>query len=189
MKKSSYLVNGFTLIEILVTLVILLIGLLGIAALQAKSQQIQVESYQRAQAVLLLKEMEQRLNANRQRAAAYAITTDVTNGAPFVGVGVTTLPTTVITDVVATQDLQAWNAALKGVAETSGGQNIGAMIGARGCIRAVAGATNRYEITIAWQGFGSTEAPTNTCAKGLYGSESQRRLVSITVDIASITAL
>jgi len=45
--------GGFTLIEILVTLFILAIGLLGLAGMQALAQKTELESYQRAQALIL----------------------------------------------------------------------------------------------------------------------------------------
>ncbi|MGE5027346.1 MAG: prepilin-type N-terminal cleavage/methylation domain-containing protein, partial [Betaproteobacteria bacterium] len=52
----SYRNAGFSMIEILVTLVILLIGLLGLAGLITRSQQAEMESYQRAQALILLQD-------------------------------------------------------------------------------------------------------------------------------------
>ena len=55
--------RGLTLIEVLVTLVILVFGLLGIAAFQAKAQVGSIEAYQRAQAVVLLQDMRARSEA------------------------------------------------------------------------------------------------------------------------------
>ena len=56
---------GFTMIEVLITFVILLVGLLGLIGLQARSQQAELESYQRGQALVLLQDMVDRMNANR----------------------------------------------------------------------------------------------------------------------------
>ena len=42
---------GFTMIEVLVTLVIMMIGLLGIAGLMAQGQRASFEAYQRQQAL------------------------------------------------------------------------------------------------------------------------------------------
>ena len=42
---------GFTMIEVLVTMVILMIGLLGIAGLMAQGQRTSFEAYQRQQAL------------------------------------------------------------------------------------------------------------------------------------------
>ena len=54
--------RGATLIEVLVTIVILTFGLLGVAALQVRMQLAQTESYYRAHAVLLMQDIVDRLN-------------------------------------------------------------------------------------------------------------------------------
>ena len=46
--------RGTSLVEVLVTMVILAIGLLALAGLQARLHVLQIESYQRAQALILL---------------------------------------------------------------------------------------------------------------------------------------
>lgn len=56
--------TGFTLIEVLVTLVVLSIGLLGVAALQAKSQQFSRNAYMHTQATVLAHDMLERMRAN-----------------------------------------------------------------------------------------------------------------------------
>src|SRR3954466_175350 len=61
---------GFTLIEVLVALVVLLLGLLGVVGLQAKAHHAELESYQRAQALVLLEDISDRLNTNRKDAYA-----------------------------------------------------------------------------------------------------------------------
>ena len=64
--KSNYKRScGFTLIEVLVALVVLSIGLLGIAGLQAKSQQFSVNAYMHTQATVLAHDMLERMRANR----------------------------------------------------------------------------------------------------------------------------
>ena len=57
--------RGFTLLEVLITLIILAIGMLGLANLQSKIHVTEVESYQRAHAVLLLQDMVDRIHSNR----------------------------------------------------------------------------------------------------------------------------
>ncbi|HFE32669.1 MAG TPA: type IV pilus modification protein PilV [Gammaproteobacteria bacterium] len=57
---------GFTLLEILIALIILSIGLLGLAGLQANSLKNNNSAYQRTQASLLANEMLDRIRANRQ---------------------------------------------------------------------------------------------------------------------------
>ena len=190
--------RGFTLLEVLVSLVILVFGLLGIIGMQAFTQVATFESYQRGQALILMQDMADRLSTNRGAGGCYAITTDTTNGTPFAGMPATAAaPTctaavgTAATRAIANIDLAAWDDALKGASEQTGGAKVGAVLGARGCITYIA-ATNSYRVAVAWQGMAATVAPTAgdiaaTCAKGLYGTDTQRREVSVTVRIANLT--
>ena len=59
------------MLEVLVTIVILAFGMLGLAGLQSKIFIAEMESYQRAQAVVLMNSMVERINANRNAAATY----------------------------------------------------------------------------------------------------------------------
>ena len=63
--------RGFTLIEVLVTMVIIAIGIMGLAGLQMTSLNSQFESYQRTQALLLVEDMSNRLRANAVAARAW----------------------------------------------------------------------------------------------------------------------
>lgn len=80
--KIKYL-NGFTLLEVMISLLILSIGLLGIAALQANSLKINHGAYQRTQAIFLTYDMMDRLRANRT--AALAGQCDIALGATISG--------------------------------------------------------------------------------------------------------
>lgn len=60
MKKQT----GFTLIEILVTVIVLSIGLLGLAGLQAVSLKFNSTAYQRSQATSLAHDITERMRAN-----------------------------------------------------------------------------------------------------------------------------
>jgi type IV pilus assembly protein PilV len=96
------------------------------------------------------------------------------------------------------QDACEWNNALLGAAESnSGGSNVGAMVGARGCVDDLN--NNTYMITVAWQGMGpvSVSNAANaaiTCGSGLYNgaagsnctNDSCRRTVTMTVNIATL---
>lgn len=180
---------GFGLIEILVTLIIIAVGLLGLAGIQSRAQQAELESYQRAQALILLQDMVNRINTNRKTAGCYAIT-DPAQGSPFVGYGNSTTFTcnsfgTAATQAMAAADLAAWDAQLKGQATSLNGQDVGGMIGARGCISYDV-VNDIYTVSVAWQGLTETAALANNCATGLYGNESMRRVVSSTLRIADL---
>lgn len=169
---------GFSMIEVLVTIVILVVGLLGLAALQGRATTAEMESYQRSQALILLSDMVNRINANRKFAMDY-----VNNSEPYGG---GTGKTNCAGSGVAL-DLCQWGNMLEGAAESNAGANIGAMIGARGCITYDDG-TDAYTVSVAWQGLISTAAPAgNICAQGQYGDDTQRRVVSATLRIADLS--
>lgn len=56
--------SGFTLIEVMVALVILAVGLLGMASLMTRSQQSNESAYSRSQATLLAYDIIERMRAN-----------------------------------------------------------------------------------------------------------------------------
>lgn len=181
---------GFSLIEVLVTIVILMIGLLGLAGLQGKAMTSQMEAYQRSQALILLNDMADRINANRTNAAAY-VTDTSPRGTGFNGSAVLSCADLTGSNL----DLCEWHNALLGAAETLGSTNVGAMIGARGCIyQTVApttGVPGEYLIAIAWQGFNSTAALTTgvaaACGTGQYDSDTKRRIVTMPITIAVLS--
>lgn len=150
--------SGVTLVEVLVTLVILAIGLLGLAALQARIQVLQAEAYQRAQALMLLKDMAGRIANNRNNAAAYVTGAD----APL-GTGMNCPDPGAARDTI---DLAEWCVALQGGGETLGGSDVGAMTGGRGCVEVLGG--GRFLVTVAWQGLAPISAPPESvaCAAG-----------------------
>lgn len=161
---QSIIPKGFSLIEVLVTIIILMVGLLGLAGLQGRALSAQMESYQRAQALILLKDMSNRIEINRKNAASY-VTTGLTPA--YLG---TDVPSATCAGIGQTRDFCEWNNALLGAAETqqTGGSKVGAMIGARGCVYQIVapatGAASQYLIVVAWQGINSTYAPDATTA-------------------------
>jgi type IV pilus assembly protein PilV len=159
MLRSTAMPNtarGVTMIEVLVTMVIISFGLLGLAGLHMRMQTSELESYQRSQALLLVSDMANRIAVNRNNAASY-----VFNVANPVGEGMT-CPTTTTTTVQ--RDLGDWCKALQGAGEKIGTSSVGAMIGGRGCIESVG---SDYLITVAWQGMTPIAAPPSSVACGL----------------------
>jgi len=62
--RAQLCVSGFTLLEVLVALVVLSIGLLGLAALQTTAFRYNHQSYQRTQAVIQAYDILDRIRAN-----------------------------------------------------------------------------------------------------------------------------
>ena len=65
--------RGFSLIEVLVSIVVLSVGLLGVAALQVSGLRVSQSSYYRAQAAQLATDMADRLRANWREARQYSL--------------------------------------------------------------------------------------------------------------------
>jgi len=188
------------MIEVLITMIILLVGLLSIGALQARAQIAEMESYQRAQALILMSDIIDRININRATLNCFRFTTNTVSGTPFIGAAGTghlgtpacAASTSTYNDM-ADDAINALDALLQGAAETVGGTSVGAMIGARACVSYDAASelpakpgTGLYTITISWQALTDLVAPPTNCANGLYGDEKKRRAVSTTIRIASI---
>jgi len=195
-------VRGFNLLEVLIAMLILVVGLLGLAGMQARAQIAELESYQRAQALVLLYDMVDRINNNKLTASCFAITTNTTTGTPYLGTttggGYAGTPScgvsTTQNNAMAVGALTAWDSLLQGSSETKGGAQAGAMVGARGCISyntsteyldATSGAsiagTGEFTVAVSWQGIADTFTPTSTCGANLYGSETKRRTVWVTM--------
>lgn len=173
---------GVSLIEVLVTMVILSFGLLGLAGLQSKVHLSLGESYQRAQAIVLLSDLSERISANRANAASYISNTTL-------GTGDAQPASCTNLAVGAARDICEWSNALKGAAETKSTTNTGAMTDARGCISQVRAQDLTtctpaiYLITVTWQGLHKTKAPDATCAANQYGEEAYRRAISARVSV------
>lgn len=184
---------GFSMIEVLVSLMLLVFGLLGLVGLQARAQVAELESYQRAQALILVQDMVARVNANRKTVGCYVTTTPLGtgySGTPTCTAGAGTSATRAIANI----DLAAWNDALLGASETTGGgaTKVGSIVGARGCVTYNA-TTGLYRVAVAWQGMATTISPASTdslatCGQNLYGtSDALRREVGQYIRIASLT--
>lgn len=176
------------MIEVLVTLVIIAFGLLGISGMHLRLQTVELESYQRSQALLLLNDMANRVMTNRAVAASY-----VTGSANPLGAGMT-CPTG--TTTVVQRDLNEWCNALQGASETTTvgavTSRVGVMVGGRGCVQAVG---PDFLITVAWQGMGAVSAPPASvaCGQGSYNTtgtacvnDACRRVVTTVVRMATL---
>ena len=68
--KSTLKINGFTLIEVMVSIVLLTISLLGLAALQSSSTKFDHQAYLRSQSVMLAGDMIDRMRSNSSAATS-----------------------------------------------------------------------------------------------------------------------
>ena len=181
------------MIEVLVTLVIIAFGLLGIGGLQAKLQSTEMESYQRTQALLLLDDLRGRIEANRLQVANYRVTPRWTR--PWGRAWLARRPTSRPRALCRTCASGVWH--LQGAAEKAGSNNVGAMIGGRGCVENLGvgpAGDETVRISVAWQGLTPIVAPAEACAANLYNGTAGtpcagdlcRRVVSTVVRIANL---
>lgn len=183
--------RGTTMIEVLVTIVILAFGLLGLVGLQTRLQLSEMEAYQRSQALILVEDLANRIATNRNDAASYVTAAD-----DPLGTNHTCSYTSASTRQE--QDSCEWSSALQGAAETIGtgaaAARVGALVGGRGCVESLG--SGQYLVTVAWQGMGplSTPPASVACGKNAYNgatgsacvNDRCRRVVTTIVRIATL---
>ena len=171
--------RGVTLLEVLVSIAITVVGLLGVAGLHARIGVAETEAFQREQAVALLQDMVSRITANRRNAMSYVTVTPAGTGQMVVDC---------VTMTGAQRDQCEWSNALLGAGESLGSSKVGAMIGARGCVEAVSATMPRqFRVSVVWQGTVPTVNPAGTsCGDGLYTDARTRRAVSTMVQIGCL---
>jgi type IV pilus assembly protein PilV len=173
--------RGSALLEVLITIVILAFGLLGVAGMQARVHVLEFESYQRAQAVVILNDIAEQLAANPAAAAAYAA------ASPLGGSGALA-DCSALADVA--RDVCEMSNLLKGAGERQGAAGVGAMNQARACITSFTAVSTRafnrcqtgLQIDVVWQGRSSTIVPSVGCGAMSYGAnDTYRRAISTRV--------
>lgn len=172
-RHDTHVSGGFALIEVLVTIVLITIGLIGLAGLQARTSQVEMESYQRTQALLLAQDMAERIAANKASAVRY-VGDNYGMGAAANCIGLGGFQF----------DLCTWGNAIQGATERSGTVNVGTLLKGRGCVATKA--TNQFQVIIAWQGLAPTVAPGVPCGQNSYGADTYRRAVVIPVYLANL---
>jgi type IV pilus assembly protein PilV len=131
--------SGFTLIEVLIAMVILSVGLLGLAGLQAAGLRNNQSAYYRSQATLLAYNIADRIRANIDDAGKLADSTYVTLAPADAAVQAdcSTVSATCTTADMAENDLFEWNSALAALPSGTGTITI-------------VGATRTFTVTINW---------------------------------------
>jgi type IV pilus assembly protein PilV len=97
--------QGLTLVEILIALLVLSIGLLGLAGLQTMSLKFNTSAYYRTQATALAYDFADRMRANRQAALAGSYNVALQDPPPACGAAV-------LAATAVEEDIAAWRDAL-----------------------------------------------------------------------------
>lgn len=205
--KAASRSSGLIMIEVLVALVLVLLGLMGLIGMQARAHEGEMEAYQRSQALVLLRDMVDSIEAHRQAATCFGqITTG--SGTPYVGTGGTIPSTCVATGVAATDQgaidaMTAWSDMIQGAGEVAGGSNVGALISGVGCVSLDLGpdssTPDMYTVAVAWQGLSDLPAPSPAadasageknaaaCGSDIWATTPlRRRVVWTTIDLAKL---
>jgi type IV pilus assembly protein PilV len=181
-RRTNPFQSGFSLLEVIITMAILAVGLLGLAGLQVRALNAEADSFSRAQAIMLANDLVDRMNANlaevkTSTSAATGYNQQSGGGVKVeFGTGYSNDCITVANNTAALQatccaaksttvarDLCEWDLALKGIGEAVGTSKVGGMNGARACVFNT-GTTGIFQVDVVWQGRDVGVAPAdNTC--------------------------
>ena len=200
-KRASHQ-RGFTIIEVLVSIVIFSIGLIGVARLQVVAKQSNYDAVQRVTATAIAQDLIARMRSNADQLGAY-----ITNsGTRTITYADNTSEPSPVCDgnnactaaQLAAHDLWEIEQDLLGVAEQdANGNGTGGLSQATVCITAtdesgaaVSGGSAYYTVAIAWRGKADLSNPIlSTCGQtsGWYGTSNEyRRLLVMSTFITTM---
>jgi type IV pilus assembly protein PilV len=165
--------NGFSLIEVMVSLVILVIGLIGIFNLHIISKQGSFESFQQTQASYYANDIINRMRLNSSQLLSYggafeAIPPSTVEPSPACRAGALCTPAE-----MTAWDIYEWQAAFSGLAEIVDSKPVGGLDTPSACISIIG---NTVTVVIDWRGIRETKiANPIVCAK----DKENRRQFSI----------
>jgi type IV pilus assembly protein PilV len=177
--------QGYSLLEVLIGILILSVGILGMAAMQLSAKKVGYDALQRSIATSLAHDILERIRSNPTALTRYEIANT--------GDGTTAAPTpdcttgNVCSDTqLADRDLWEWEQSLIGVAEqSSDNKPVGGLVNPRACITETNGLV---VVTIVWKGFQSSltnAAITCGAGLGLYGTDDEeRQMITFTTFVA-----
>lgn len=182
--KNGRSQGGYSLIEVLIGMLVLTVGILGMATMQITAKRLNYDALQRSIATTMTHDIIERMRVNPDGIDAYVVT----------NLGGGSLGETPATDCAATTcnfaqlaayDLWQWEQALDGASELdAAGNPSGGLFNPRACIENDDGVVT---VVIAWRGFQSMGNPLGSdCGEGegLYGdNEELRQIVTMTTSI------
>lgn len=187
-KKNS----GFSMIEILVSVLVISVGFLNIISLQTVAKKSNFESLQRTSAVILARDITEKMRANPVVLGSYLVA--------GIGAGSLSQPsqTCIFTSKcnsiqLAAYDLWLWEQAMDGASESRDIDNVttntGGLANPTGCVTGPAsGGAGVYTITMVWRGLNElANVSSDTCGtgSGTYGNDEEfRRLLTFNIFIS-----
>ena len=195
--------GGFTMVEVMVSVVIFSIGLIGVARLQVVAKQSNFDAVQRVTATSIAQDLLARMRSNSGALSTYVNYTGTLqinyNDATSQPNPTCSSGSTCNVTQLADRDLWDIEQAMIGVAEQdSSGNTVGGLTLPTVCITAVDengnvlddGASGIYTVAIAWRGKADLTNPSaNACGEdtGLYGNNNEyRRLLTMSTFITTM---
>lgn len=176
--------NGFSLIEVMVSLVILVIGLIGIFNLHIISKQGSFESFQQTQASYYANDIVNRMRMNRPELTNYKGTYTGASSAPTkacdVAIGGNSICSRTETRL---WDLYQWQQSFLGDNEKVSGDRVGGLDSATACID-VSGMN--VTVVMTWRGISTSSdglSDASSFAKSCGTSSNRRRALIINTAI------
>ena len=162
--------RGSTMMEVLVSVFVLSVGVLGVGGLQVTAKRSNFEATQRATAAALAQDIVERMRSN---AGELAIYTNFGAGRTIDGSSMSVVDCSAdcVPATLAQYDLYELEQAANGVAEQAGGNNVGGLTLPTTCIDGPDGGPGIYTVAIAWRGMTKLSNPgTDPCgsASGKY---------------------
>lgn len=177
--------HGFSLLEVLISIVIFSIGLLAVAGLQTVSKQANYESMQRSTASQLAYGLLEDMRTNGDGMQVYLAAVNL-GGGTIQAEPVPNCSAAAECNAVqkAAHDLWFWERVIDGDFETNAGTGTGGLVLPSLCITGPAlGVAGNYVVTVAWRGTAAlTGGVANPCgaASGNYGNNNEfRRILQI----------
>ena len=161
--------GGFTLIEVLVTFLVIALGLLGLAALQVNTINNGFEAYQRALVTALVDDMAERLRMNPQAVSSGAYSPFNPDADCISAMASADMAARLTPGDRASHDQCQWSDLIDGLAvkaDANDEKGLAAPMGAMGCIEMLTGSGSGesvIRVSVAWQGMTAQVAPFATC--------------------------
>ncbi|MEM0515945.1 type IV pilus modification protein PilV [Pseudoalteromonas sp. YIC-827] len=165
--------SGFTLLETLIAFIVLVFGLLGAVALQAKAKQATYDAMQRAAALGVANDVIERIKANSEGALAGNYNGNIASSADQAGGYTTCIDSGCSAGQIASFDIEHWRKSIRAT------DNTGSLSDAMICITTAGGADNlNINVVISWDSRQKLVANADAGAvKGDCGTNSDSRRV------------
>jgi len=178
--------RGFSLIEVLVTVLVFSIGMLGIAGLSTVGRRATFDTVQRSTAAELAYALLEEMRSNNEALGVYvaaAVLGRGSRGSSEPAPDCDAAGAACTADELATHSLWAWEQMLDTGFETAAGVGTGGLVTPTACIVGPAGGVaGNYTVTMVWRGVSELADPAiNACgaATGLYGTSGEFRRMAV----------